>query len=697
TPGIEAATQLFFDGSVELIHQTEHFQQLKILYTDPEFFKVFRMKFWEGTPEKAIEANNTIVITRKYAEIIFGNAANAMGKIVDISGKEYTVSAIIEELPSNTHFAFDLLVNMSGSFIATQTSLEFLTYFLIKDQVSMEDTRAAIEKNYTEVLTPFASRFSKNSYGITEKLADIYLHSDATYGSLKKNSMVFIRSLLIISLFILALAVINFINLFTAQCESRMLEIGIRKTNGASIGDIVRQFFREVSSIVLIAFAAGLFLAYLITPYFSQLINKDMDLKQFLYLPFILCLLLLFIITVLLSASYTAFYLSRFSPLDIIGKHLKFSKRRLTTLLIVSQSVITIVLLSYIFVISRQIHYLKQLPKNYSTQNVMSTYINPSMQKNYDAIVQELQNTFGIQKVSGTDHTIGGSCSGQFIDLIENPEIDRGINEYRVLPGLCELMEFQLVEGEFFKKNDPDNRCVVILNEAAVRMLNLRSPVAGKEIAYKEEPAKIVGVVKDFIYATPSETIEPLVLTTIMARPSHIYIRFDNPVSRIQAEQLAHNVFRKFDSEFILEPRWSEDMYDRKFDSFNTQFQVILIGSLLSVFVSMIGLLATHLYTAKRRTKETGIRRIHGATLGDIFALLSINIIQWVLIAGVIAAPIAWYVASGWLNNYANHISLNGMIFVVSALIQCLIAFVTTLGVTLTVVLQNPVKALKTE
>ena len=697
-PGIEAVTQIYYRGENELIHGSEHFQKLRFLSADTGFFRVFQMKFLEGTPDKALEGRNSLVITNKYANIVFGSAAKAMGQTLSVEGREYIVSAVVQEFPNNTHFTFDMISNLNVFYeIFKAEGLEFLTYFLISPNASITGVRANLEKEYTEILKPFTAQFNAKGYGITENLTDIYLHSKAmSGGGVKSNDMKFVWLLITISLFILILAVINFVNLFMAQCETRMNEIAIRKTNGASISDIVRQFFTEVSGIVLIAFVFGFFLAIVATPHFAQLIHKDIEFRQILSPTFILCTIGLFLITVTLSAAYPAFYISRFTPLEILGKRLKFSKRRLSTALIVLQSVITIVLVSYILIINKQTNYLKNLPRNYNTDRVMIAPANGTIRKSYKALIQEFSNTPGIQRASGAQHVIGAGASGQGIALLEDRENMQMINEYRVLPGICEMMDFQLVEGEFFKEDAPDSIHTIVLNESAVKMLGLKTPVVGKQVEYKDL-TEIIGVVKDFIYNSPTDPIAPMVLTTIYANPALIYIKFDNNIDRIKAQNLALSVFRKFDSEFVINPIWSEDIYRSKFDNFDMQFKVVLIGSLLSVFIAMIGLLAMHLYTAKRRTKEIGIRRINGAKVETIFSLLSWDVIKWICAAGIIALPAAWYVASNWLNNYGNRTSLSVWIFVIPLLIQCLIALITTSGVTLNVSLQNPVNALKTE
>ncbi|WP_298647740.1 ABC transporter permease, partial [uncultured Proteiniphilum sp.] len=255
-PGIEAAVQLYNTGPVEVIHDKERFQNVRSLCADPEFFKVFQMKFVEGNAQTALVNNNSAVLTRQQADIIFGSPQKAMDQIIQVLNQDFVVSAIVEKLPTNTHFSFDALVNMHAisHWMAGMTGLEFQTYYLIRPDASPNDVRNAIEKEYSSITAAFGESFNAKIYGKTDKLTDIYLYSEEISGNIDRmGDMRLVWLLSGLALFILLLAVSNFINLFIAQGETRMSEIGIRKTNGASIGDIIRQFFSEVSGIVLIA------------------------------------------------------------------------------------------------------------------------------------------------------------------------------------------------------------------------------------------------------------------------------------------------------------------------------------------------------------------------------------------------------------------------------------------------------------
>jgi len=694
-PGIEAATQIYYAGETEIQYQKERFQDKEVLYVDKGFFDVFHLKFIEGTLRTAFAENNSAVINRSLANGIFGGVDDAVGKHLNIGGTEVLVSAVVENLPLNTHFSFDILVNMeTQKWIDNAYGLEFFTYYLIKDNVSFETTCENIVKEYQPMADAWGTFFVGKASGKIEKLSDIYWNSEVSDSFGKSNNISFIWLLSVLSVLILFLAVANFINLFIAQGESRMLEIGIRKSNGARRQDIIRQFFKEVSIIVFISFVLGLCLTILLTPAFATLIKKDIDLIQLLNPWFILSIVFLFVVTVVLSAAYPSFYLSRFSPLDILGKRLKFSKRRLTVSIVVFQSLITIVLISFIWMINKQASYLENMSLGYNPKQVVYLSLSRNLFGSFGAVENELLTQSEIKEISTAQHIFGFGGSGQFIGLYEDEGIKFGINEYRIRAGSAELMGVELIDGEFFKPNLPDSIRQIILNEAAVKELGLRLPVAGKVVNYSGSAAEIVGVVKDFFYLDPAQQITPLALSRV-GGGWNLYIRLVDHVTRSKAEEVITKVLHKFDSEYVFNPVWAEDIHAKKFDNLRTQSRVILIASCLSMFIAMLGLVAIHLYTTKRRTKEVGIRRVNGATASDIFSLLSVDIIKWVLIAGLIAIPVTYYVISEWMSNFVNRTSLSWYILVVPILIQGIIAIVVTSGISWKALSQNPIETLK--
>lgn len=691
-PGVEAAVQVYNLRENEFIYEGERYPNVNLTMADKDYFDVFSMKFIEGTPQSALTDERSIVLTEKIAKSIFGNPANAMGKELKTEHFSFVVSGVVEANPYNTHLTFETLANIKP--LSTFGGLEYYTYYLIKENVSVDDTRAAIEKEYAAIIEPFGRQFGAEASGKTELLTDIYLKSEVINFWGKQSNMKFVWLLSFLAVFILILAVTNFINLFMAQGETRMKEIGVRKTAGAQISDIVRQFFSEITVVVSVAFIAGFLLMFLLTPHFARLVNREIDSSQLLNPQFIMGGLSLFIITIVLSAFYPSFYLSRFNPLAILNKQISFSKRNLNVIVVVFQSFISIVLLSFILIIYQQIRYLQSLPLGYSPDNVVMIFGNKTVSGSYDAVKQELSSLPDVLMVSGGTHMVGGGASGQGIKLKETDQAFLSVKEYRIQAGLCELIGFQLIEGEFYKETTHDSIPQIILNEAAVKGLGLEPPVVGKKIYYRKN-MEIIGVVKDFYYGNPANKIEPLILTRVFGYPNLYYIKVREGVNRMEAEQSVQAVFRQFDPDFTLNAIWSSDLYADKFKDLKINEKIIMIASLLSVFIAMMGLMAMHLYSTIRRTKEIGLRRINGASRASIFKLLSANVVRWVVVAGILAAPVTYLIGYELFKQQYNSISLDWFVFVIPVLIQGIVAILTTSGVTLRALSVNPVTVLK--
>jgi ABC-type antimicrobial peptide transport system, permease component len=690
--GIKSAAQVYNIGRNDFIYESEKFQGMKTFMVDKEFLDIFQLKYIDGTPESALSDLNSFVLTESSAKAFFGSSQDVIGKNLSLMEMEGYVSAVVEDLPYNTHFSFDVLVNIKVmSDWINNAGLEFHTFYLLENDSNVEEVRKNIEKEYTSSLKPFSERLSREFVGKTDLLSDIYLKSSDVSTLEKQSNMSFVRILSILALLILFLAITNFINLFMAQGEHRMREIGVRKTNGAHALDIIKQFFSEVSILIAVAFIVGLVLAIYTVPYFADMVRRDIRLDQLIGPTFVIGAIILFIITVVLSAFYPSFYLSRFNPLAILTNKVSFSKNTLNVIVVIFQSVITIILIAFLIIIDRQTGHLQNLPLGYEPEDVLCvSYGNAS----YDVISQELLTVPEIKAVSGGHHFIGGGASGQAVKLSNSDEKNNLINEYRIMPGLCELMGFRLEEGDFFKTTTPDSIYEVILNEAAVKMLDLKSPVTEKTVFLNGVERQVTGVIKDFYYDNPVNKIEPLLLTKIN-NANVVYIKFNDNINNITAKQKVQDAFHKIDPQYILDSRWSSEIYEQKFTELKTYSKVVMTFSFLSVVIAMMGILGIHLNSTVRRTKEVGIRRIHGATSLMIFNILTTSIVKWIVLAGLFAAPVIYFVTNNVLKNYENHVSFDWTMIVIPILVQCAIAIIVTSSITLKALSRNPVDVLK--
>ena len=693
--GIKAATQIYDIGGNEIKINDKTFQSKSIYMIDKGFIDVFSLKFIEGAPGNALSDNKTVILTKSKAIELFGIPSKAIGEKVSIMGIEGIIAAVVENMPYNTHFSFEVLANINalGEWI-NNAGLEFHTFYLLEPNVSVEKVRDNIEREYTSSLKPFSAQFNNKYTGKTDMLTDIYLISTDVRTLDKQSSISFIYILSALAIIIMLLAITNFINLFMAQGEIRMKEIGVRKTNGANVIDIVKQFFSEVGALVSISFIFGLIMAIFLMPHFSEIVKRDIHPEQIVNNTFITGIILLFIITVSLSAVYPSFYLSRFSPLAILTNKIKFSKKTLNTAIVIIQSAITISLIAFLIVIDRQVGHLRSLPLGYEPKDVLYVVASYAVAPQYDALRQELLSLPEIRLVSRGEHMIGGGTSGEGIKLNRAIEAYFTIDEYRIAPGICEIMGFQLVDGDFFNMTNSESINEVILNEAAIKMLGLEYPITGKTILLNDIEQQISGVIKDFYYDNPVNNIEPLLLKKI-SRGHNIYIKFHNNINRLAAQEKVLAVFRKFDPDFILNPIWSSDIYEQNFTEFKTYSKIISTFSFLSILIAMMGLVGLHLYSTVRRTKEVGIRRIHDATSAIVFRMLSFGIIKWIIVAGILAAPIIYFITTSVLKNYTNHVSFDWTMIIIPVLIQCLIVIGITSGITIRALLQNPADVLR--
>ena len=698
-PGIEKAVQIYRGWGVEVIRKPEHFQNLQLLYADPEFFDLFETNFVYGTAANALVSPYSAVLTQPKAEAIFGKA-NPVGQTLTIDGEEFTVSGVVKKLPANTHFNFDVLASMKSiRGIENIGGLEFFTYYLIRPNVPKDQVCQAIRKEYTAMLAKAFSDFGSSFDAITEPLTRIHLFSKANYGLGDQGSLQTVWLLVGLAFLILLLAITNFVNLFVVQGSNRSTEVGIRKTNGAGIREISRQFFGEAAMVVLISFIIGIAVAIILLPSFSGLIHKNLEASLFYHPVFISGTILLIIFTILLSASYPAFYLSRFKTIEILKRSTSNqSKKSFTTSIVIFQSVITIVLIAVLLIVNKQSNYLKSIPAGFNPNNVMvASSVNNQISKHYDALKQNLLKIPGVEMVSSAQHLVGGGTSGQGIYRFGgNEKTYKSINEYRVLPGLCELMEFKLKEGNFFRESDPGNKKYVVLNEEAVKMLNLENPI-GEKVVMFDDPMEVIGVVKNFYYSSPAQKIEPIALTCYRNYPQLIYIRFNPTINKAQATQSVLPVFRQFDPDFLLVPNWSDEIYNAKFNGEKTLSEIIFTSTLLSLLVAILGLLAIHSFTIARRIKEIGIRKVAGSSTWSVVFLLSGNVFLRIGISALIALPITWLIGQHWLEGYSNHIHIGLLLLLIPLAIHTLIAILATFLISYRAATRNPIEALRYE
>ena len=698
--GIDEAVQIYRGGSVEVSFNNERFIKNRLFYVDPTFFRVFDFKAVEGNIQQALQNPNTMVLTQKMAEKIFGDQ-QAQGKALLLNGKSYKVAAVVEDVPANTHFSFDFLMPMQSlSYLSQLGGLEFFTYFLYNPAADAGKVSQAICAANTRMLKERFSSFNYHFSSEIEPLKRLHLYSDASYDLGPRGSIKTVLLVGLITFLVMFLAVTNFVNLFIIEGEQRAKEIGVRKVNGAGKSSIVKQFFAETSLIVSLAFFTGIILAVILLPQFGNLMHRNFSIELLKSPLLLFALLSIFVLTILLSGSYPSFYLSRFNPSSILkaqsGK--KGRKKLMMNLAGGLQLVVTLFLLTFLFGVNKQTHYLKNLSPGFNPSGLVNIYnLNDNIKSHYPAIRDQLLKIPEVSGVAASSHTIGAGTSGQGVRLVESSEDEiQSINEYRVQPGLCQLLQLNLKEGRFFDPERASDRNGVILNEAAKKMLGLTNAV-GRQVVMFKEPMKVIGVVKDFRYESAANTIQPLVLTaysndmwTIMARVAQ---NAEMPAAIKKIEQ----TLKSFDSGYILSSNNTLDIYKNYYADEERLGQLTRLGAALAIVIVMMGIFMLVSQSIARRTKEIGIRKVLGGSTSKMLTLIYSNTLKWTAVASLIAIPLSYFVLYEWLQNYAVKVSLGWELFLEGVLIILVLETLITFAQTWKAANRNPVESLRYE
>ena len=699
-PEIESAVQIYRGWENQVVYNQIKIQSQELLYADSSFFKVFGLKLIEGDTDNALKDKNTVVITRELAQKLFKNE-NPLGKVIKIADDDYTITGIIKKLPLTTHFNFDILASINTIQPEQLGSLEFFTYYLLRKNVDFKQTSDKISKLNTQIIKDQFKDFEINfkvKSGV-ERLKDIHLHTLADFDLSPKGDMKSIYIIAFLAFFILLIALVNHINLFVLHGEKRFMEIGIRKSLGADSASLKKMFYFETAVITLSAFIVALLISAVALPYFGQLMNKTLDFSSIFQTNIVLGIVLFLILLIFISGAYPAFYLSRLKVISAVkgDKQSMERKKWLPVAAVLVQFSISIFLIFSLSVVYSQIHYLKSIPLGFSPENIIGiSGFNRTISEKANLIIDELKKLTFIESVASSTHSMGGGCSGQMItEYGSTGQNWRGINEYRVRPGFCKTMGLQLVKGRFFNEDQSDENSI-ILNEAAVKMLNLKDPV-GKKMVMFDDPMTIIGVVKDFYYTdNAGEKIAPLVLTDYSNWVNTFYLKLAHPISSFEKQKI-EKIFTAIDPEYEFYTYELKDIYAQKFGKEDRELHLLFYGTLLAVFLSFTGMFALSVFNVEQRTKEIGIRKVLGSSSFEILKLLLSKMLKWVIWAMIPAMLIAYILLNNWLNNFANKIEIGVLYFILSGAFALIIAFIAVSVQSIYAATRNPVDSLRYE
>jgi putative ABC transport system permease protein len=730
-PEVEAAIRFRERGSYLVKRTVDNIKEDHVIWTDKDFFKVFSIPVIAGNAETALTEPNSIAISESIANKYFPNE-NALGQTLILDNKEnMKITAIYKNLPTNTHFHFDILISMEGLEEAKRHvwySNNFQTYMLLRPGASATQLESKfpelVAKNampqLAEVLggdltmEKFVSAGNKMEYTL-QPLTDIHLKS-SLQGEFEPNfDMAYVYLFVAIALFILIIACINFMNLSTARSANRAKEVGIRKVMGSFRSHLMRQFLTESILLTFISILLALFLAYLLLPLFNQLSLRALSIpfRQ----PMLYGIIILAALGVgLLAGIYPSFFLSAFKPVSVLKGHVALGMKSgfIRSALVVFQFTISMFLVIGTLAVSKQLNYIQNKKLGFNKDQVIVIEDAYALGSNRIPFKEEIMRSGKMENATMTGFLpVSGTWRSDNPWWVEgrDPAVQENmvsIQNWRVDYDYIKTMGMNIKDGRDFSLDFPSDSSAVIINEEAIKRFNFTGEVIGSKIASFGDNGKgeadrnrlvtltVVGVVENFHFESLKQNVAPLMMELSKQPEGPISFRFQS--------HNAQDVIK------LVEAKWKElapgqpftyYFLDERFGSMyaaETRLGKIFgIFSVLAVLIACLGLFALTAFTAEQRMKEIGIRKVLGASISSIVVLLSKELGKLVLIAFVLAAPLAWFGIDWWLKDYSYKTNIGIGLYLIAGLVAFLIALATMSFQSFKAAASDPVKSLKSE
>ena len=679
------------------------------LFADDNFFRVFTMPLLSGNPETVLSDIHSIVLTERIAEKYF-NTTDAVGRTLDLkiggSFETFTVSGVARNCPENSSIQFETVLPFKFQEAKGWIDTEWMgfymnTFVLLQEKANLRTVIPKLDRVFASKAAEEIGKMKGAKPNIHFGLQPfLEIHRDSELSDTRNglghgNNPIYTYILSGIALFILLIACINFVNLTVARSLNRGKEIGIRKVAGGKRRQLISQFLGESLLLAFVAFAFAVALTLFVLPTFNELTNKQLALSYLLDVRLVSIYVGLFLVTGLLAGLYPALALSGFSPTQTLYNRIRLTQKHyLTKGLIVFQFALSVSLVIATLVIYSQFEYLTTKDLGYNDKNLLSFSLGRggAGRPTFDVIKQELLSVAGIESVGGFNGNYNGTVA-----KIGEQEI--GFGYIGVDDNFLTTLEIPLAQGRNFSQKFPsDPTQSIVVNEAFVKEAGWKDPI-GKEVNFewKNQKLKVIGVVRDYHYATLKEKIKPLVLTQ---DPNYglgtLLVKLDSkdiPATVKAVEQIfrKHIPFMPFEYVFV-------DVTNiKKYEKEAKWKQIITLAALISIFISCMGLFGLATFNAESRLKEVGIRKVLGASVVRVAALLSTDFVKLVLVSILIAIPVSYYALTTWIQDFPYRIDLSWGYFALAALLALTIALATVGYQSLRAALMNPVESLRSE
>ena len=670
-------------------------------YAEEDFFFMFSYPLVQGTAANALKSPLDIAVSRKMAEDFFGSPELAIGKSIRYQNrKDLRVAAVFENVPATSSLTFEFIASYEVFLENNEWAKDWgnngpSTFLVLNDGADVESFQNKI-KGFVELYS------KQENFKIeldVQPYSDIYLHSNFKNGELEGGRTQYVLLFKIVAVFILLIACINFMNLSTARSIKRAKEIGVRKVVGAIRGSLIRQFIGEALLIVFIAISFALLLVVFVLPVFNSITHKQIIFPVGSF-SFWFNILALILATGVISGSYPAFYLSGFKPVGVLKGAIKFSGSAALFRkgLVIFQFVLSILLIIGTIVVSKQVGYLQSIHLGYDRQNLIYIPMEGDLPNKYDLLKEQALSTTGITDITRMSQNpthIANSTGGVNWEG-KDPSARLEFTQAAVGYDFTKTMNAQMAEGRDFSKDFASDSVGYIVNETALKLFNYKNPI-GMPLTFWQKKGTIVGVIKDFHFTSLHTAIKPMVI--------RLGEKFDYGFALVRIETgktkeaLANleKICKELNPKFPFTYQFSDQEYEKLYKSEQVVSKLANVFAVLGILISCLGLLGLAMFNSEQRMKEVSIRKVLGASMNSLFNLLSKELLWLVSISLLIASPLAWIAMNDWLKNYAYRIDISWWMFAAAGTLTITIALVTISFQTIKVLLENPVKNLKSE
>lgn len=700
-PEVEYAALTMPSRDVTLSVNNEKNIKTKGKYAGKDFFKMFSYDLIEGNANQVLTDKNSIVLSDEMAAKLFGTTQNVIGKTVDLQHEQqYMVSGIFKApgLKSSDQFDF-VLPSLAMTEIAANIdnwgntgNYTFVTLKPGTDPAKFSAKIADFIKRKTNNDITYRTLF-------VQQYSAAYLHGRFENGVLVGGKIDYVQLFSLIAIFILVIACINFMNLSTAKASGRAKEVGIKKAMGAGRVGLVLQFLGESMLMAFTALFLSVVLVYISLSAFNGITGKQLSLSH-LDIKLMLSVLGITLLTGLLAGSYPALYLSAFKPAMVLKGKLKGTTGELVVRkgLVVFQFTLSIVLIIAVLVIYRQISFIQTKDLGYDKEHIITFFKEGKLKgdKAPETFLAEVRNIPGVVSASSIGHGLTGHSSGTSGVQWEGKDL-KDKSEFEAVPvdyDMLKTLDIKIKEGRDFSRSYGADTSMIIFNEAAIKFMGMKDPI-GKRVELWGTDMQIGGVVKDFHFQSLHEKVKPLFFILAPADAYRFMVKIQTGKEKAAIAQLKQ-LYGQFNPGFSFDYKFLDQSYQAIYTSEN---QVSLLSRYfagLAILISCLGLFGLAAFTAQRRNKEIGIRKVLGATVGTIVVMLSKDFLKLVGIAILIAFPLAWWMTSQWLKGFAYSIHIGPGIFIAAAMAIILITFVTISFQSVKAALADPVRSLKT-